>query len=113
MVVTVVVNFAAPTLAIPAVAKVVVMLAAYLAFLGWLWRNGIFRPELDPLSKFAGASGIISFWILVSPLTAYGKGNVGPVFFGALTAIFLVSVHQRLRKGLPISWAQGLGRPVK
>src|SRR5665213_3987851 len=64
MIVTMVVNFASPTLAIPAVAKVVVMLAVFLAFLGWLWRNGIFRPGLDPLSKFAGAGGIISFCLL-------------------------------------------------
>jgi len=113
MIVTMVVNFASPTLAIPAVAKVVVMLAVFLAFLGWLWRNGIFRPGLDPLSKFAGAGGIISFWVLVSPLTSFSKGNIGPVFFGALMAVFLVSVQQRLKKKLPIPWADGTGRTLK
>ncbi len=107
MAVTMVVNFAAPTLVIPAVAKSVVMLTAYLAFLGWLRRAGLFHLGLDPLSKFAGASGIISFWILVSPLTAFGKGNPGPVIFGALMAVFLATVHQRLSKRLPIPWAQG------
>lgn len=103
MAVTMAVNFAIPTLAIPAVAKVVAMLAVYLAFLGWLRRSGMFRPGLDPLSKFAGASGIISFWILVSPLTAFGKGNIGPVFFGVLVAVFLVSTRKLLGKRLPIS----------
>ena len=102
MAVTMVVNFAAPTLAIPAVAKVVVMLGIFLAFLGWLRRSGIFRPGLDPLSKLAGASGIISFWILVSPLTSFGKGNPGPVCFGLLVAVLLVTVLQRLRKRFPI-----------
>jgi hypothetical protein len=113
MAVTMVVNFAAPTLAIPAVVKVVAMLAVYLAFLEWLRRSGMFHPGLDPLSKFAGASGIISFWILVSPLTAFGKGNIGPVFFGTLVAVFLVSTQKRLKKRLPIPWTQGTERTVK
>ena len=113
MAVTMVVNFAAPTLAIPAVVKVSAMLAVYLAFLEWLRRSGLFRPGLDPLSKFAGASGIISFWILVSPLTAFGKGNIGPVFFGTLVAVFLVSTQKRLKKRLPIPWTQGTDNPVK
>lgn len=111
--VTMVVNFAAPTLAIPAVAKVVVMMAVYLAFLEWLRRSGMFRCGLNPLSKFAGASGIISFWILVSPLTSFGKSNPGPVCCGTFMAFFLVSVQQRLRKKLPIPWAQRIDRTLK
>ena len=61
-------RFAAPTLAIPAVVKVLVMLSVYLAFLEMLRRYGAFRPGLSPLSKLAVAGGIISFWILISPL---------------------------------------------
>jgi hypothetical protein len=98
MTVTMVVGFATPTVAIPAVAKVVVMLAAYAGFLVLLRRSGVFRPGLDPLSKFAVAAGIITFWILVSPLTSFGKGNIGPVFFGALTACFLVQTQRRLHR---------------
>jgi hypothetical protein len=104
MTVTMLVGFAAPTLAIPAVAKVVIMLTVYAAYLELLRRNGVFRPGLEALSKFAVASGIISFWILISPLTSFGKRNVGPVFFGALMASFLVSVQLRLKKKLPIPW---------
>lgn len=105
MTVTMVVNFAAPTLAIPAVAMVAVMLAAYLAFLEWLRRSGVFRPGQCAQSKFACAGGIISFWILVSPLTSYGKANPGPVCFGVLMALFLVYVQRRL--GLAVSPKKG------
>jgi len=96
MVVTMVVNFAAPTLAMPAVVKVMVMLGVYLAFLEWLRRNGVFRPGQLPLSRFAAASGIISFWILVSPLTSLSKGNPGPACFGLLVAVLLVKGWRRL-----------------
>jgi hypothetical protein len=89
MAVTMVVNFAAPTLAIPAVAKLAVMLGIYLAFLEWLRRSGVFHPRQKPLARFAVASGIISFWVLVSPLTSFSKGNLGPVCFGVLMAVFL------------------------
>jgi hypothetical protein len=109
MAVMMVIGFATPAVSIPAVAKVVVMIADYLAFLGLLRWCGVFRPGLDRLSRFAVASGIISFWVLVSPLTALTKGNVGPVFFGALVAVLLVNVQQRLRKRLPIPWAQEAG----
>jgi hypothetical protein len=97
MVVTMVVNFAAPTLAIPAVVKVVVMLGVYLAFLEWLRRNGVFRPGQLPLSRFAAASGIISFWILVSPLKSLSEGNPGPACFGLLVAVVVVQGWRRLR----------------
>lgn len=113
MALTMVVNFAAPTLAIPTAVKVVMMLGVYLAFLEWLRRRAIFRPGLAPLSKFAVAGGIISFWILLSPLTTLSKGNPGPAFFGALMAIFLVSVQRRLKKNLPIPWAQAADRTAK
>jgi hypothetical protein len=43
------------------VAKVVVMLAAYLGFLGFLHHNQAFDPGLDPLSRCAVAGGVISF----------------------------------------------------
>jgi len=102
MAITMVINFAAPTLGIPAAAKVVAMLGVYLAFLGWLERNGMFHPGQGPVTKFAGASGIISFWILVSPLTAFGKGIPGPLCFGVLMALFLVNTLRRLRLSNPV-----------
>ena len=67
---------------------------------------GVFRLRLDPLSKLAVASGIISFWVLVSPLTALSKHKVGPLFFAVLVAFLLLKVRERLCKGLPIPWAQ-------
>jgi hypothetical protein len=96
--VTMIVNFAAPTLAIPAVAKIGVMLTVYFLFLEWLRRSRIFRAECDPLAKLAVAAGIISFWILISPLTSFGKRNIGPVLFGIFMALFLVNVRRRLQK---------------
>jgi hypothetical protein len=101
MAVTMAVNFAAPTLAIPAAAKVTVMLGVYLAFLDWLRRRGIFHPGQKSLSKFAAASGIISFWVLVSPLTSFGKGSPVPLCFGVLMAVFLVKAQRRLRIQIP------------
>ena len=100
MLATIVVSFTVPALPVPALAKVVVMLTSYLAFLGFLHHNRAFDPGLDPLSKCAVASGIISFWILASPLVALAKGNVGPFFFGGLMAGFLTNVQKRLKKGL-------------
>jgi len=79
---------AGPALPVPGLAKVAVMLAVYLSFLGLLHHGGVFDPGLDPLSKFAVACGIISFWVLASPLMSLAKGNVGPVIFAALTAVF-------------------------
>ena len=113
MAVTMVINFAAPTLAIPAAAKLVMMLGVYLAFLAWLRRKGLFRSGLNPIGKFAGASGIISFWILVSPLTSFGRHNPGPVCFGVLMAVFLICVQRQLCKKLPIPWAQRAGHALK
>jgi hypothetical protein len=101
-----VLGFATPSIAMPAVVKMAVMILIYLGFLGLLRRCGTFRPGLDPLSRLAIAGGIISFWILVSPLAALSKHKVGPLLFGILVAILLVKVQQRLSKGLPILWAQ-------
>lgn len=96
--VTMIVNFAAPTLGIPAVAEIGVMLLVYCLFLAWLRRSGVFRAECEPLAKLAVAGGIISFWILISPLTSFGKRNLGPVVFGIFMAILLLNVLGRLRK---------------
>jgi hypothetical protein len=96
-------SFAAPALPVPGVAKVVMMLAVYLGFLGFLHYSEAFKPRLDPLSKFAIACGIISFWVLASPLMALAKGNVGPVVFAALMAGFLVSMQKRLKNRLAAS----------
>ena len=100
MLVTMVVSFAAPALPMPGVVKVVVMLAVYLGFLGFLHRHGAFDPGLDPLSRFAVSCGVISFWVLAAPLGALAKGNVGPVIFAVLMAGFLESEHKRLKTGL-------------
>ena len=99
MLATMVIGFTVPALPVLALAKVVVMLTFCLAFLGFLHHNRAFDPGLDPLSKFAVASGIISFWILASPLMALAKGNDGPFVFAVLMAGFLASVQKRLKKG--------------
>ena len=107
MAVTMVVGFATPALAMPAVAKVVIILMAFLAYLAWLRRSGAFRSGLDPVSKLAVAGGMVCFWVLMSPLASLQKGNPAPLFFGALMAGFLVYAQRMLRQGLPIPWAQG------
>ena len=99
MLVTMVVSFATPALPMPGMVKVVVMLAVYWGFLGFLHRSGAFNPSLDPLSRFTVACGVISFWVLVSPLTALAKDNVGPVVFALLTAGLLRGAHERLKTG--------------
>jgi hypothetical protein len=96
---TMVAGFAAPELPLLAIAKVALMIAVYSAFLVLLHHGGAFTPGLDPPSKFAVASGVISFWILISPLTAFGKGNVGPVAFAVPMAVFLASMHTPLKNG--------------
>jgi hypothetical protein len=102
-------GFAAPALAMPSVAKVVMMIAIYLAIMGFLHHNRAFSPGLGALSKFAVASGIVSFWILASPVMAFAKGNVGPVIFAVLMAGFLASVKQRLKKRLTVQSTEPLG----
>jgi hypothetical protein len=103
MLVTMVASFAAPALPVPGVAIVLIMLIVYLGFLGFLHHSRVFEPGLVPLSRFAVACGIISFWVLASPLMAVAKGNVGPVVFAALMAGFLVSMQKRLKKRLAVS----------
>ena len=109
MLVTMVVGFAAPSLPLPGVAKVVVMLTVYLGFLGFLHHSRAFDPGLDSLSRFAVACGIISVWVLASPLMALAKGNVGPVVFAVLTAGFLASVQKRLKQRLAVQSGKPLG----
>jgi hypothetical protein len=106
--VTTVVGFAAPALAIPAVIQALVMLLAYAGFLGLLRWLGVFRPGLDARSKFAVASGMIFFWILLSPAASFGKHSIGPAIFGALTAFLLFRMLQRLKKNLPAPAAASL-----
>jgi hypothetical protein len=102
MSITTIVGFAAPALPFPPIVKAGMMLAVLAAFLGFLNRNRVFNRDLDPLSKFAVASGIISFWMLVSPLTAHGKGNVGPVAFALLVAFVLATAYKRLKTPLAV-----------
>jgi hypothetical protein len=102
MAITMVIGFAAPTIAIPPLAQATIILATYAAFLELLRRSGTFQTGLDPLSKFTLAAGIVSFWVLVSPLSSFAKGNIGPVSFGLFMAAFLLNTLKRLRKRIPI-----------
>jgi hypothetical protein len=102
MIITMVVGFAAPALPVPAIAKIILMFGVYAAFVLFLRHNRAFDPRLEPLSKFAVASGLISFWILVSPLTARAKGNVGPVAFAVLVGYVLL----RARKNIPLTTSE-------
>jgi hypothetical protein len=96
MLITMAASFAAPALPIPGAVKVGVMLAVYLAFLGFLYRSRAFDPALGPKWRFAVAGGIISFWIMVSPLMALAKGNPGPLIFALLTVGLLIRVRRRI-----------------
>ncbi len=108
MLATMLVNFAAPTISMPAAAKIAVMLFAYGAFLFALYRAGAFQPALSALGKFAVASGLISFWVVFSPLGSVAKHSPGPVLFGAAMAIFLWRQRRRLIQSTPaIPWAGG------
>ncbi|MGO8674279.1 MAG: hypothetical protein ACLQVX_00260 [Limisphaerales bacterium] len=94
--ITFIVGFAVPSLPMPALAKMALMAAVYLAFLEFLRRNHVFNPGLAPLAQLAIAAGIVSFWILVTPLTMIGKGNPGPLIFAVLTIAFFVRIRRRL-----------------
>ena len=98
MAVTMVINFAAPTVAMPTAAKVVLMLGVYLAYLAWLRRSGVFRPGQTPQLRLAAVGGVISFWILISPLSSFSKGNPGPACFGLLMALVLVCGWRQCRR---------------
>jgi hypothetical protein len=98
MAVTMLTGFAAPTLPLPAIAQIAVILSVWAAFLGFLHDNRAFDPALDPLSRFAVASGIISFWILVSPITTLGRRNPGPLAFAVLVTAILLTKRKRLRR---------------
>jgi len=106
MVVMMVIGFATPAMAMPPVVKVLILVLNYLGFLGLLRWCGVFHAPLDALSKLAVAGGIISFWILVSPLASLSKHKAGPLIFGLVEAFLLLRILQRMGKGLPISWAQ-------
>ena len=101
MLVTMVVGFAAPALSISPAAKIALMMGAYLGYLGWLKRNRAFDLALEPPLKFAIASGMISFWLLVSPAVSFGKRSVEPALAGALVAGVLFSAQRRLRQESP------------
>ena len=77
-------GLAAPSLPIPAGARMAIILTVYAALLVFLWRIHIFDNDLGPLSKFAVAAGMISLFILVSPLISFGKRNPGPILCGAV-----------------------------
>jgi hypothetical protein len=95
---TMLAGFAAPTLPVPAVAQAALMLAVWAALIIFLRRNRAFDPGLEPLSKFAVASGILSFWLVVSPLTVLSKHNAGPIAFAALMAWILVTTRKQLSR---------------
>ncbi|MGA2655967.1 MAG: hypothetical protein ABSH34_00445 [Verrucomicrobiota bacterium] len=94
--ITFLVGFAAPSLPMPALAKMMLMAAVYLAFLGFLGRNHAFKPGLPPLAQLAIAGGIVSFWVLVAPVTMIGKGNPGPLIFALFAIAFLLSTRRYL-----------------
>ena len=92
---TMVAEFVFPALPLPGVIKVALMLTAFLTYLAWFRREGALAPAQKPILRFAAGCGIVSFWILLSPLMSLAKGNPGPVLFGAGTALFLWREHRR------------------
>jgi hypothetical protein len=95
MLATMLVGFVTPSINIPTLAKVIVMLAAYLGFLEWLRRCGIFSG--DRMTRFAAACGMISFWVVFSPLKSVALHNPGPLIFGIFVAWLLARLSRQLR----------------
>ncbi|HEX3988645.1 MAG TPA: hypothetical protein VHZ30_04380 [Verrucomicrobiae bacterium] len=79
---------------------IAVILAIYAAFLGFLHRIRAFDRNLDPLAKFAITAGMISFFIVVSPLISLGKHNPGSVICGVVVVVILLRQHKRLKRAL-------------
>jgi hypothetical protein len=95
-------GFAVPALPLPTLAKIGIMLAVYGAFLWIAQRNQAFSPILPPLSRLACASGIISFWILVSPVAIFMRHSFGPLVIAVLMSIFLLSQRNRLVSSIEV-----------
>ena len=95
-VITMVVSFVVPAVSMPATLQVMLMFGVLAAFLTFLNHNRVFDLDLDPLAKFAVAAGMISFWLLVSPLTMLSHHSPGPIVFAVLVVIILVRERKRL-----------------
>jgi len=91
-----VVSFAAPAMNMSAWIMVAAMVGVYLGFLAVLARFRTFDPRLPALSKLAAAGGIITFWLMVSPMAAFGKGNPSPLIAAVPMVWFLLSARRRL-----------------
>ena len=84
-----IVSFVAPSLALPAFVIIAVMAAAYAIFIRFLFKSGALDAHLPPASAYAISAGVITFWIVVSPLKAF-EGVLSPLITAILAAIFLV-----------------------
>ena len=97
--ITMATGLAAPSLPIPAAARIFIMLTVYALFLVFLRRIHAFDHDFDPLSRYAVAAGMISSFIAASPLISLGKQNPGPIICGVVAAIILVRVRARIIHG--------------
>ncbi|HEY3852869.1 MAG TPA: hypothetical protein VGO67_00585 [Verrucomicrobiae bacterium] len=98
--ITMVVAVAFPSIPIPPAIIIVIILAIYAMFLGFLHRIRAFDRSLDPLAKFAIAAGMISFFIAVSPLKSFGGHNPGPIICGVIAVVILSRQHKQLKRRL-------------
>lgn len=89
-------GFGAPALHVPTMVQIGIMLGAYGGFLWFAHRNQAFDIALPAMSKLACASGIISFWILVSPFSCALRGTVAPLVVAMLMPVFLFSLRKQL-----------------
>lgn len=93
---TLLVGFLAPALNLPAAVSITFMWGVYGVFLWFLQRLGAFHPDFPPDRRLAVASGIIYFWIVVSPATLLAKHNPFPLMFAVMMVLLLRRVGQRL-----------------
>ncbi len=85
-----------PSLAIPFLLKIAIMLAVYGSFLFFLNRRQVFAPSLSFYRQFVFACGIISFWLFVSPLASVIKHDPVPIMAAVLMIILLWGVRKKL-----------------
>ena len=98
--ITMVFGVAFPSIPIPPAIIIAVILAVYAAFLWFLHHIRAFDRNLDPVSKFAIAAGMISFFIAVSPLKSLGEHNPGPIICGVIAVVILSRQYKRLKRAL-------------
>ena len=93
-------EFILPAASFPAPVIIVVMLAAYFAFVRFLIAHGVFSESLSGQSRFAVAAGMITFWILISFVKL-----LGGFFSPAIVAIFIVAFLFRMKHRIPVATA--------